>query len=225
MQQRKTNVMAVTVAIYVATFMSAIEGTIVSTALPTIVGDLHGVSLMNWVFSIYLLTNAMMTPIYGKLTDLVGRKPVMQAGLIIFIIGSMMSGLSNSMPVLIFWRAIQGIGAGALMPVSMTIIADIYSFERRAKVLGFNSSAWGIASVLAPLIGGLIVDKLSWHWIFFINVPVGLITLFLFQFYLREPKRHNNVKIDYLGSFWLMLFLLCLMLCLLYTSPSPRDTR
>ena len=212
MQQRKTNVMAVTVAIYVATFMSAIEGTIVSTALPTIVGDLHGVSLMNWVFSIYLLTNAMMTPIYGKLTDLVGRKPVMQAGLIIFIIGSMMSGLSNSMPVLIFWRAIQGIGAGALMPVSMTIIADIYSFERRAKVLGFNSSAWGIASVLAPLIGGLIVDKLSWHWIFFINVPVGLITLFLFQFYLREPKRHNNVKIDYLGSFWLMLFLLCLML-------------
>ncbi|MCE2138233.1 MFS transporter, partial [Streptococcus thermophilus] len=90
----------------------------------------------------------------------------------------------------------------------MTIIADIYSFERRAKVLGFNSSAWGIASVLAPLIGGLIVDKLSWHWIFFINVPVGLITLFLFQFYLREPKRHNNVKIDYLGSFWLMIFLL-----------------
>ncbi|ASG78763.1 MULTISPECIES: MDR family MFS transporter [Lactiplantibacillus] len=212
MQQRKTNVVAVTIAIYVATFMSAIEGTIVSTALPTIVGDLHGVSLMNWVFSIYLLTNAMMTPIYGKLTDLVGRKPVMQAGLIIFIIGSMMSGLSNSMPVLIFWRAIQGIGAGALMPVSMTIIADIYSFERRAKVLGFNSSAWGIASVLAPLIGGLIVDKLSWHWIFFINVPVGLITLFLFQFYLREPKRHNDVKIDYLGSWWLMLFLLCLML-------------
>lgn len=108
MQQRKTNVMAVTVAIYVATFMSAIEGTIVSTALPTIVGDLHGVSLMNWVFSIYLLTNAMMTPIYGKLTDLVGRKPVMQAGLIIFIIGSMMSGLSNSMPVLIFGGPFRG---------------------------------------------------------------------------------------------------------------------
>ncbi|WP_047999342.1 MDR family MFS transporter [Lactiplantibacillus herbarum] len=212
MQQRKTNVVAVTIAIYVATFMSAIEGTIVSTALPTIVGDLHGVALMNWVFSIYLLTNAMMTPIYGKLTDLIGRKPVIQAGLIIFIIGSMMSGLSNSMPVLIFWRAIQGIGAGALMPVSMTIIADIYSFERRAKVLGFNSSAWGIASVIAPLIGGLIVDKLSWHWIFFINVPVGLITLLLFQIYLREPKRHSSAKVDYLGSLWLMLFLLCLML-------------
>jgi len=212
MSQSKTNVIAVTIAIYAATFVSAVEGTIVSTALPTIVGELHGVSLMNWVFSIYLLTTAMVTPIYGKLADLVGRKPVIQVGLAIFIVGSAMSGLANNMPILIFWRAVQGIGAGALLPVSMTIIADIYTYEKRAQVLGINNSAWGIAAVLAPLIGGIIIDKLSWHWIFFINVPIGIITMFLFQIFLHEPKHNKHEKIDYPGSFWLMLCLLGLML-------------
>ncbi|WP_395345597.1 MDR family MFS transporter [Levilactobacillus parabrevis] len=221
MSQPKTNVLAVTIAIYVATFVSAIEGTIVSTALPTIVGNLHGVALMNWVFSIYLLATAMVTPIYGKLADVIGRKPVMQFGLAVFIVGSAMSGLANSMPVLIFWRAIQGIGAGALLPVSMTIIADIYSLEKRAKILGITNSAWGIAAVLAPLLGGIIIDKLSWHWIFFINVPVGLITMVLFQLYLHEPKRLRTESIDYLGSFWLMLCLLSLMLSFQVLSSQP----
>ncbi|MFD1549956.1 MDR family MFS transporter [Levilactobacillus fuyuanensis] len=221
MSQPKTNVLAVTIAIYVATFVSAIEGTIVSTALPTIVGNLHGVALMNWVFSIYLLATAMVTPIYGKLADVIGRKPVMQFGLGVFIVGSAMSGLANSMPVLIFWRAIQGIGAGALLPVSMTIIADIYSMEKRAKILGITNSAWGIAAVLAPLLGGIIIDKLSWHWIFFINVPIGLITMVLFQLYLHEPKRLRTESIDYLGSFWLMLCLLSLMLSFQVLSSQP----
>lgn len=192
-----------------------------STALPTIVGNLHGVALMNWVFSIYLLATAMVTPIYGKLADVIGRKPVMQFGLAVFIVGSAMSGLANSMPVLIFWRAIQGIGAGALLPVSMTIIADIYSLEKRAKILGITNSAWGIAAVLAPLLGGIIIDKLSWHWIFFINVPVGLITMVLFQLYLHEPKRLRTESIDYLGSFWLMLCLLSLMLSFQVLSSQP----
>lgn len=223
LSQSKTNVIAVTIAIYVATFVSAVEGTIVSTALPTIVGNLHGVALMNWVFSIYLLATAMVTPIYGKLADLIGRKPVMQVGLGIFIVGSAMSGLSQSMPVLIFWRAIQGIGAGALLPVSMTIIADIYTLEKRAKILGITNSAWGIAAVLAPLIGGIIIDKLSWHWIFFINVPIGLVTMLLFQLYLHEPKRQLAANIDYLGSFWLMLSLLSLMLSFQMLSGQPID--
>ncbi len=221
MSQPKTNVLAVTIAIYVATFVSAIEGTIVSTALPTIVGNLHGVALMNWVFSIYLLATAMVTPIYGKLADVIGRKPVMQFGLGVFIVGSAMSGLANSMPVLIFWRAIQGIGAGALLPVSMTIIADIYTMEKRAKILGITNSAWGIAAVLAPLLGGIIIDKLSWHWIFFINVPIGLITMVLFQLYLHEPKRLRTESIDYLGSLWLMLCLLSLMLSFQVLSSQP----
>ncbi|MCZ3393847.1 MFS transporter, partial [Enterococcus faecium] len=143
MEKKQTNVIVVTVAIFVATFMSAIEGTIVSTAMPTIVGDLHGVSLMNWVISIFLLTNAIFTPIYGKLSDIFGRKRVFIFGIIIFLIGSMLSGMAHSMGFLILWRALQGIGAGSIMPVSNTIIADIYPIEKRAKVMGLNGSAWG----------------------------------------------------------------------------------
>ncbi|WP_204123064.1 MDR family MFS transporter [Lacticaseibacillus mingshuiensis] len=212
MTKKNTNVAVVTVAIFIATFMTAIEGTIVSTAMPTIVGSLHGVKLMNWVYSVYLLTNAMATPIYGKFSDRIGRKPVFMLGLVIFVIGSLLSGLSQSMPVLIVFRAIQGIGAGAIMPVTFTIIADIYPFEKRAKVLGFNGSAWGIASVVAPLLGGFIVDQLSWHWIFIINVPIGLFTLALVWFYLVETPQHSKAPIDLRGAVWLMTTLLALML-------------
>ncbi|WP_125704685.1 MDR family MFS transporter [Lacticaseibacillus daqingensis] len=209
---KQTNVTVVTVAIFIATFMTAIEGTIVSTAMPTIVGSLHGVNLMNWIISIYLLTNAMATPIYGKFADKIGRKPVFLIGLTIFILGSALSGLAQSMPVLIVFRAIQGIGAGAIMPVTFTIIADIYPFEKRAKVLGFNGSAWGIASVVAPLLGGFIVDQLSWHWIFFINVPIGLITMGLVVWFFHEDYTAENKAVDYLGTVWLVLTLLLLML-------------
>jgi EmrB/QacA subfamily drug resistance transporter len=211
MEKKQTNVVIVTIAIFVATFMSAIEGTIVSTAMPTIVGDLHGVNLMNWVISIFLLTNAICTPIYGKLSDIFGRKRVFIFGIIIFLIGSMLSGMAHSMGFLILWRALQGIGAGSIMPVSNTIIADIYPIEKRAKVMGLNGSAWGIASIIAPLLGGFIVDNLSWHWIFFINLPIGIITIFLIQFFLKEEVSVHSKKIDYLGSFWLMVALLGLM--------------
>ncbi|HJE15041.1 MAG TPA: MFS transporter, partial [Lapidilactobacillus dextrinicus] len=173
MKKKQTNLVLVTIAIFVATFMTAIEGTIVSTAMPTIIGSLHGISLMNWVFSIYLLTSSIATPIYGKLSDRVGRKPIFIVGIVIFLIGSSLAGLSDSMLTLILARALQGIGAGAIQPMTFTMIADIYPFEKRAKVLGLNGSAWGIASIIAPLLGGYIVQHLSWHWIFFINVPVG----------------------------------------------------
>lgn len=213
MKERKTNVVLVTIAIFIATFMTAIEGTIVTTAMPTIVSSLQGLAIMNWVFSIYLLTNAMVTPIYGKLADQIGRKPVFLSGILIFIIGSALSGLSQNMIQLILFRAIQGIGAGAIMPISLTIIADIYPIEKRAKVLGLNNAAWGIASIVGPLCGGFIVDLFSWHWIFLINVPIGLIVMgLLWRFLNEDPSRfHSRAAIDWSGTVTLMLFLLFLL--------------
>lgn len=218
---KQSNVMLVTIALFVATFMAAIEGTIVSTAMPTIVGDLHGVALMNWVFSIFLLTNAIATPIYGKLADSIGRKPMFIGGITIFVFGSVMSGLSHSMLVLIIWRAVQGIGAGSILPISNTIIADIYPLEKRAQVLGLNSSAWGIASVIAPLLGGFIVDQLSWHWIFFINLPIGLIVMILVQLYFHEEKRQTKSKMDVGGTCWLTIMLLAIMYAFQLVGQSP----
>lgn len=211
MKSNTTNVPLVTIAIFIATFMSAIEGTIVSTAMPTIVGDLHGVALMNWVFSIFLLTNAIATPIYGKLSDMFGRKRLFLTGLAIFIVGSTLSGLAQNMTELIIWRAVQGIGAGSIMPISFTIIADIYPFEKRARVMGFNGSAWGIASIVAPLLGGFIVDQLTWHWIFFINIPVGLLAMVMIGVCLKETKRTSHQPLDLLGSLLLSVGLLALM--------------
>ncbi|PWG01092.1 MDR family MFS transporter [Levilactobacillus bambusae] len=212
MKQRQTNVLVVTIALFIGTFMCAVEGTVVTTAMPTIVGDLHGVSLMNWVSSIYLLASAVATPIYGKLADTWGRKPIMMAGLIIFTIGSLLSGISTNMEELILWRAVQGIGAGAIMPLAYTIIADIYPFEKRAQVMGLNGSAWGIASIVAPLIGGFIVDRLTWHWVFFINLPIGLITLFMIWAYLNDEWERQSKPLDWQGSLWLSVSLLALML-------------
>ena len=209
---RKTNRKVVTVAIFIATFMTAIEGTIVSTAMPTIVGSLHGIAIMNWVFSIYLLTNAMMTPIYGKLADKVGRKPIFLMGVLIFIIGSALCAVSQGMLQLIIFRAIQGIGAGAVMPVALTIIADLYPMEKRAQVLGFNNAAWGIASIVGPLFGGFIVDTLSWHWIFLVNVPIGIILMILIMIFLVEPTKEIDKKpVDLAGIVSLMSFLLLLL--------------
>ena len=214
-QKNQSNVVIVTIAVFIATFMTAIEGTIVSTAMPTIIGSLHGVSLMNWVFSIYLLMTAVATPIYGKLSDIIGRKPVLMIGLVIFVIGSTLCAMSNSMLTLILARVIQGIGSGAIQPLTFTIIADIYPLEKRARILGLNGSAWGIAAVIAPLLGGFIVERLSWHWIFLINLPVGLITMGLIWFFFKEEKReHEKLQIDYWGTVLLVLVLLPLMLAL-----------
>lgn len=211
-QKKQTNVALTTAAIFIATFMAAIEGTIVSTAMPTIIGSLNGIALMNWVFSIYLLTSSIATPIYGKLSDRIGRKPVFIVGIVIFLVGSTLAGLSHTMLTLILARALQGIGAGAIQPVTFTMIADIYPYEKRAKVLGLNGSAWGIASIIAPLLGGYIVQHLSWHWIFFINIPVGVITLLLAIFFFHEDREAEKAPIDVWGSATLSVFLLALML-------------
>ena len=208
---KKTNVPIVTLAIFMTTFMTAIEGTIVSTAMPTIVSDLDGLEIMNWVVSIFLLMTAVSTPLYGKLADSIGRKPVFFFFFALFVTGSSLFGLAENMIELLLFRVIQGLGSGAVQPVAITIIADLYTLQKRAKMLGLNSGFWGVASVIAPLLGGFIVQHLSWHWVFYINVPIGIIAFLLVLVYLREPKHKSSSKLDLQGTIWLVLLLLALM--------------
>ena len=156
---KKTDVSLVTLAIFLTTFMTAIEGTIVSTAMPTIVADLDGLDMMNWVVSIFLLMTAVSTPIYGKLADTFGRKPVFLFGIFVFVLGSGLCGLAGNMLELILFRVSQGLGSGAVQTVAIIVLADMYAPALRAKMLGINSSFWGVASVIAPLLGGFIVQK------------------------------------------------------------------
>lgn len=209
---KKTATVPVTAAVFLSTFMTAVEGTIVSTAMPTIVSDLHGLSLMNWVFSIYMLMCAVTTPIYGKLSDRFGRKPLIIIGLIVFVLGSLLCGFSQSIIQLILARVVQGLGAGAIQPLTFTILADIYPIDKRAKMIGFNSSAWGVASIIAPLLGGFIVQQLSWHWVFAVNVPLGIISIALIQIFLKENIESRDSSIDYAGIIFLTICLIGLML-------------
>ena len=156
-KKRKTNRPLVLISIILATFMSAVEGTIVSPALPEIVGELGGFSLYSWVFSAYLLMNTVTVLIYGKLADLFGRKPVLLFGISVFMIGSLFAGFAWSMQSLIFFRLIQGFGAGAVTPIAMTVVGDIYSREERAKIQGYLSSVWGISAILGPALSGFFV--------------------------------------------------------------------
>lgn len=211
---KKTNVSVVTLAIFMTTFMTAIEGTIVSTAMPTIVSDLNGLEIMNWVVSIFLLMTAVSTPIYGKLADSLGRKPVFLFGIVLFVLGSALCGLAQNMEELIVFRIIQGLGSGAVQPVAITILADLYQLEKRAKMLGLNSGFWGVASVIAPLLGGFIVQHLSWHWVFYINVPLGIIAFLLIFYFFREKKQLNKTPLDLKGTVYLVIFLLALMIFL-----------
>jgi EmrB/QacA subfamily drug resistance transporter len=181
-------------SVMAAMFMIAIEATIVSTAMPQIAGQLGDLHLYAWVFSAFLLTQTATTVVFGKLADLYGRKPVLFVGIAVFLVGSVLCGAAWSMTSLILFRLIQGVGAGAIQPVSLTVVGDLYSVEERGRIQGWLASVWGISSVLGPLAGGLIVQHLSWAWIFWINVPVGLAAAVGFALFLREsvvPARHS----------------------------------
>ncbi|MBS4179423.1 MDR family MFS transporter [Lederbergia citrea] len=199
--KRETNRKSVVIALLISTFLMAIEGTIVSTAMPKIVDDLGGSHLYTWVISIYLLAVVISTPIFGKMADLYGRKLMFTIGTVIFLVGSMLSGLSQSMEQLVIFRLIQGIGAGALATIPFTIIGDVFEFEMRAKMQGWMSSVWGIAGIFGPLAGGFIVDTISWHWIFFMNLPFGIFSLILLWMALHEHVEKKKQIIDYAGIF------------------------
>lgn len=195
-----TNRRMVTVAMMVAMFLVAIDVTVVSTAMPHIVRQLKGLSLYSWVFAIYTLTTSVTTPIYGKLADLFGRKVIFCIGVVLFVLGSILSGASQNMTELVWFRAFQGIGAGAVMPVTFTIIGDLFPGEQRARMQGVFSAVWGVAGLLGPLVGGLFVDNISWRWIFYINVPVGAVSLVLVLMFLHETFERKSKRIDYLGA-------------------------
>ncbi len=178
----------------------AIDSTILATAVPAIVDDLGGFSQFPWLFSIYLLAQAVAVPIYGKLADIIGRKAIMLFGIGAFVLGSVLCGLAWSMPALIAFRAIQGLGAGAVQPMGMTIIGDIYTLAERAKVQGYLASVWAISAVVGPTLGGLFVDFLDWRWIFFVNVPLGAVAVWMLVRKFSENLTRTKHKIDYAGA-------------------------
>ncbi|MGH3474078.1 MAG: MDR family MFS transporter [Aeromicrobium sp.] len=190
----------VLLAVMLSTALVAIDATILATAVPALVSDLGGFSQFPWLFSVYLLAQAVSVPIYGKLSDLLGRKPVMLAGIALFVLGSVLCGIAWNMPALIVFRAVQGIGAGAVMPMSMTIIGDLYTLRERPKVMGYTASVWGISSVVGPTLGGVFADFLSWRWIFFVNIPIGIAAATMLWRRFDERIERKKHRIDYLGA-------------------------
>jgi EmrB/QacA subfamily drug resistance transporter len=187
-------------SIMLATFMAAIEGTIVATAMPSIVGQLGGFTYYSWVFSAYLLAQSTTTVIYGKLSDLFGRKPTLIVGIVLLLLGSLLCGFAWSMTSLVAFRLLQGLGAGAIFPITITIIGDLYKLEERGHAQGMMASVWAISGVLGPLAGGLIVDHFSWAWIFWVNLPIGLVTILGLAIFLHESVETHRARIDYLGA-------------------------
>jgi EmrB/QacA subfamily drug resistance transporter len=182
------------------TSLIALDNTIIATAVPSVVKDLGGFSQFPWLFSVYLLTQAVTVPVYGKLADMLGRKPVLAFGVLVFVGASLLCGLAWSMPALIAARALQGIGAGGVLPIGVTIIGDLYSVEERARVQGYVASVWGISSVLGPTLGGLFSEYGSWRWIFFVNLPLGAFALVVLQRRFTEVVERRSHQIDYVGA-------------------------
>ena len=184
---------AVTAGVMLGMFLAALEATVVGTAMPTVIASLGGLDRYSWVFSAYLLTSTVTVPAWGRLSDLYGRRPLYLMAVVFFLIGSALSGASQSITQLIIFRAIQGLGAGGLIPLSMTITGDIYTLKERARMQGLFSGVWGLASILGPLAGGFITDHFSWRWVFYINIPFGLAAAVVVGTALVEPRRKSVV--------------------------------
>ena len=200
-----------------AMFMVAIEATVVATAMPQIVARLGGFQVYAWVFSAFLLTQTATTVLFGKLSDLYGRKPVMVAGLVVFLIGSVAAGFSWSMGSLIGFRLLQGLGAGAIQPVSMTIVSDLYTLDERRRTQSWMATVWGVSAVIGPLAGAFIVQHWAWAWVFWINVPLGILAVAGLVLFLHEHVEHHSRRIDWRGA---LLFSIAVSALLLAISPS-----
>ncbi|XPP25530.1 MAG: MDR family MFS transporter [Leucobacter sp.] len=205
----------VLLAVMLSTGLVALDATILATSVPSIVADLGNFSQFPWLFSIYLLAQAVSVPIYSKLADTIGRKPVILFGIGLFLLGSILCGFAWNMTALIIFRALQGLGAGAVQPIAVTIVGDIYTVEERARVQGYLASVWAIASVLGPTLGGLFAQFLSWRWIFFVNIPLCLIAAWRLIGNYHESLERRRRRVDYAGAATLALGLAALILALL----------
>lgn len=205
----------VTIGIMLGLFMASMEATVVATAMPTIISQLGGLEVYSWVFSAYMLTSTITVPVFGKLSDLYGRRPVYMVAMALFLGGSMLSGQAHSMTQLILFRALQGLGAGGLGPLAFTMIGDMFTFAQRARMQGLFSSVWGVSSVIGPLLGGVLVDQFSWRWVFYVNVFPGLLAAAVIWLAWQDSARKTTgekVRIDYAGVVALSATVVALLL-------------
>ena len=218
----RNRIILVTAGIMLSLFLASMESTVVATAMPTIVGQLGGLEHYSWVFSAFMLASTTAVPLYGKLSDIYGRRKLYASAMALFLVGSVWCGFANSMTSLIFARALQGVGAGGIMPLAFILIGEMFTLEQRAKMQGLFSGVWGVSSIVGPLLGGFLVDQLSWRWIFFINVVPGLIAAALVAFAWRDQHQHGQERpaVDYAGAVLLTVGVVMLLLGLMGTGTS-----
>ena len=209
----RNRIILVTIGIMLSLFLASMESTVVATAMPTIVGQLGGLEHYAWVFSAYMLASTTTVPLYGKLSDLYGRRKLYVFAMVIFLAGSILCGQANTMTQLILARALQGLGAGGIMPLAFILIGEMFNLEQRARMQGFFSGVWGVSSIVGPLLGGFLVDKLSWHWVFYVNFPPGLIAAALVAFAWQDQD-HSQARpvVDYAGAALLSASVVALLL-------------
>lgn len=212
----QNRIILVTIGVMLSLFLASMESTVVATAMPTIVGQLGGLEHYSWVFSAFMLTSTTFVPLYGKLSDIYGRRRIYVIAMVLFLLGSVMCGLANNMTQLILGRALQGLGAGGIQPLAFILIGEMFNLRQRAKMQGLFSGVWGFSSIVGPLLGGYIVDKFTWHWIFYINILPGLLAAALVAFAWQEQAQsHERPKVDYLGAALLTSSIVSLLLGLM----------
>jgi EmrB/QacA subfamily drug resistance transporter len=211
MDQRKSRVNLVVAGLLLGMFVGALDQSIVSTAMPTVMSELNGFEFYTWVFSAYMIATVVATPIFGKLSDIYGRKLFFQLGLVIFLAGSVLCGLAGTMNELIIYRAVQGIGGGALMPIAFAVIFDLFPPEKRGKMNGLFGAVFGLSSVFGPVLGAYITDHIDWRWVFYINIPIGIVAFSAIQIGYREMAQKIRQRIDWGGATLLVAAILSFM--------------